>query len=299
MSCTRIAIIGFGEVGATFARAMKEHGADIAVYDALLDDSEKGKSVRARIENAGLRATSLEQAVRSAQYVLAMVTTMAARSAAAAAAQVLRPGQVYVDMNSTSPSAKQDIAAIIAPSGADFVEAAIIGAIGVSGARTEILTGGPRSPEVAQALTELGLRVSHYAEEIGKASMFKMLRSIFSKGMEALLLETMIAGQSAGIADDLWADMTRLFQQNGFEAVASNWMTTHAIAYERRFHEMEQVVETMEEIGVEPVMTRATEAFFRRSTSIELRREFPERPTSKDDVVRYLQKQLERSAKSH
>ena len=36
--------------------------------------------------------------------------------------------------------------------------------------------------------------------------MFKMLRSVFSKGMEALLIEFLVAAERAGIRADLWAE---------------------------------------------------------------------------------------------
>ena len=38
-------------------------------------------------------------------------------------------------------------------------------------------------------------------------------------------------------------------EKKSFAAIGANWMQTHAIAYERRYHEMVQVTETMREIG--------------------------------------------------
>ena len=101
----------------------------------------------------------------------------------------LKSGKLYIDLNSTAPDVKVKIAEIIQPTGADFVEGAILGAVGVTGAKTRILTAGEKGKDTAQTLSELGLNVSYYGPNIGQASMFKMLRSIFSKGLEALMLE--------------------------------------------------------------------------------------------------------------
>ena len=51
----------------------------------------------------------------------------------------LRPGQTYCDLNSTAPSVKLQLDDLLKPSGAGFVEGAILGAIGVTGAGTHIL----------------------------------------------------------------------------------------------------------------------------------------------------------------
>jgi 3-hydroxyisobutyrate dehydrogenase-like beta-hydroxyacid dehydrogenase len=204
----------------------------------------------------------------------------------------LKPGQVYVDLNSTSPAVKIDADKIIQPTGAHFVEGAILGAVGATGAATHVLTGGAAGREVAETLTRLGLHVSFYSEEIGKASMFKMLRSIFSKGLEALILELLIAGKRAGIEKDLWKDVADFMANNPFERVAANWTQSHAVAYDRRYHEMVQVRQTLREIGLDPMMTAATETFFDRSRAIGLDKAFPKKPDSMDAVVAFMEKRL-------
>ena len=126
-----------------------------------------------------------------------------------------------------------EVGEIIRTSGADFVEGAILGAVGATGAGTHILVGGERGREVADFMT-----------------------------------------------------------RNPFDRVAPNWVRTHAVAYERRYHEMVQVAETMRELGVEPVMTSGTEAFFRRSLSLGLKDGFPEKPSSMGAVIDFMEKRL-------
>jgi 3-hydroxyisobutyrate dehydrogenase-like beta-hydroxyacid dehydrogenase len=205
---------------------------------------------------------------------------------------MLRKGQVYVDLNSTSPSVKVNLDEVIRKTGAHFVEGAILGAVGATGTATHVLTGGAKGQEIAETLTALGLNVSFYSKEIGKASMFKMLRSIFSKGMEALILELLIAGRRAGIEKDLWKDVSDFMSRTPFDRVASNWTRSHAVAFERRYHEMVQVRETMREIGLDPILTMATEAFFDRSRALGLDQAFPEKPEAAEAVVEYIERRL-------
>ncbi|MGH7263866.1 MAG: DUF1932 domain-containing protein [Candidatus Rokuibacteriota bacterium] len=287
MTSLRVGFIGFGEVASVLAGPLCAHGASVSAYDVLLDRG----GVQALEKRAGaldVRFRPLAELTADADHLLSTVTTDAAVGAARACAGHLRPGQVYLDLNSTAPSVKIEIERIVRPSGAAFVEGAILGAVGATGARTRILTGGPHGREVAETLAASGLRVAYYSPVVGQASTFKMLRSIFSKGLEALILELRLAGRRAGIERDLWDDVLELMTESPFERVAGNWVRTHAVASARRHAEMAQVMETMRELGIEPVMTAATLAFFARSRALPWADTFAEKPDSVDAVVTFL-----------
>ena len=277
----RIAFIGFGEVAAAFSAALAARGAQISAYDVRGDK-------RAAAEQLGVTFGDLAETLRGVQYVVSTVTTSVAREASQQCVPHLRAGQTYLDLNATSPERKKRIGETIAPSGAAFVEGALLGAVGVTGANTEILLGGPHARRAERELAgALGLNARFYSEEIGKASMFKMLRSVFSKGMEALLIEFLVAGERAGIRDDLWAEVKTLFATQPFEKVALNWVRTHAGAHARRYEEVKQVVGVLHELGLQPTVTHATEAFFKRSGSLGLAP-----AQSADDVVRLFSEKL-------
>jgi 3-hydroxyisobutyrate dehydrogenase-like beta-hydroxyacid dehydrogenase len=232
-----------------------------------------------------VRFVSLAELVANSDWILSTVTTGVAESVARSAAPHLAKGKNYVDLNATSPSVKQAIAKIVAPTGAHFVEGAILTAVGVTGARTRVLIGDEEGPAAAEALAGLGLNTGFYGREIGRASAFKLLRSIFSKGLEALLLEFLAAGRRAGLQTEVWREVVDLFAQNSFERVAENWIRTHATAHERRYHEVVQVAEEMRALGLDPVMTDATEAFFRRSVAAGLKETFAGQPATVDTVI--------------
>jgi 3-hydroxyisobutyrate dehydrogenase-like beta-hydroxyacid dehydrogenase len=290
----KIGLIGFGEVGSTFCEAMREIGTEILVYDILLDDAASVNRTRKMIETAGLSYSSLESVVTHSECIMSTVLTQTAKEVATSSAEYLTAGQIFIDLNSTSPEVKIEIGKIIESTQADFVEGAILGAVGATGANTRILTAGKKGKYVADVLNNIGLNATFYSSEIGKASMFKMLRSIFSKGLETIILELLIAGKRAGIDKDLWHDVTDFMSKKSFEDIAVNWIKTHPLAYERRYHEMVQVLETMKEIGIEPIMTTSTKDFFKRSTSLELTEIFDRKPDSFEEVIDLLEKRLKK-----
>lgn len=288
MSGEVIGFIGFGEVASVFSRAMIENGAQIRVYDSLLETEKGAEVVKNRIQASGIHTSSLEELVMECDPIISTVTTQAAKDVAEECAVLLKPGQLYIDMNSTSPDAKVELGEIVQRSGADFVEGVILGAVGATDVKTRLLTAGIRGKEAAGLLNRLGLNAAFYSPDIGKAAMFKMLRGIFSKGLEALLLEVLISGKRASIDRDLWRDIVDFMEEKPFEQVASNWIQSHAVAYERRYWEVKQILETMQEIGVEPIMTSATEAVFERSYKMGLAEAFPRKPGTNEEVIDYL-----------
>jgi len=295
MSSVKIGFIGFGEVASIFSKEMSNKGAEIRVYDILISQKNGLEIIRNRILNNNIQINSLKEVIINSDYIISTVHSQFAKNVAKECAQYLKPNNIYIDLNSTSPFVKIEISRIIESSKADFVEGAILGAVGITGPKTHALATGGKGKEVAEIFTNLGLNFSYYSPEIGKASMFKMLRSIFSKGIEAILLEFLIAGKKAGMEKDLWKDIISFLSEKSFDKIAANWMQTHALAYERRYHEITQVVETMKELGIEPIMTSGTEAFFRRSLSLGLKENFLKKPDSFEEVIDFMEKKTNKT----
>lgn len=292
MNVPQIGVIGFGEVGSTFSNKMAERGASVRVYDTLLEERGGKQLLQSRIKHRNVALVTRQTMLSQSDVILSVVPTQAAEEVAVQIAEDIKPEQTYVDLNSTSPTAKKRISRIIQTTGAMFIEGAILGAVGATGAQTHILIAGEKGEQVAEALEGLGLNTTFYDVEIGKASAFKMLRSVFSKGLEALLLEMMIAGKRAGIEVDLWEDVIDYVLENPFESVAENWICSHAVAHERRYFELLQVTKTMIELGVKPLMTSATEAFFERSISLDFDKAFPTKPVAYMDVVDFMSERI-------
>ncbi|MEJ2014006.1 MAG: DUF1932 domain-containing protein, partial [Anaerolineales bacterium] len=145
----------------------------------------------------------------------------------------------------------------------------------------------------AETLCGLGLAFEAFSEQVGRASTFKMLRSVFSKGLEVILIEMLIAGEKVGIADELWNDITAFMDAKAFGTIAANWITSHAVAHERRYHEMQQVRETLLSLSVDPLLTQATESFFERSGTLGLEHLFDEKPSEWKAVVVAMMQALE------
>ena len=282
METKRIGFIGFGEVGRVFALEMRSKGAEVFYYDVVQKKPEPRISF-----------LPLSELIDRCDVILSTASTHRAVEIAEEAVPHLRAGKIYADMNSTSGPMKDRIGRVIEPSGADFVEGAILSAVGEAGAKASILVCGKRGEEFSGLMNQLGLvNLKYFSPRIGEASQVKMIRSVFSKGIECLLLEMLIAGRRADVAEYLWKDIVDFMTKNSFERVAENWIRTHSVAFERRYHEMVQVVETLKEMGVEPLMTKGTLDFFGRSRALGLEKAFETKPESFWEVPSYMEREL-------
>lgn len=271
---------------------MAARGVEVFAYDVLLEEEGGLETLRRRAGESQVRFASCAEVASSADYVLSTAATQVAVEIARTWAAYLSPGQTFVDLNSTAPQVKIAIGELIAPSGAAYVEGAIMGAVGATGAETRILLGGARAGQAAAVLRQVGLNAAFYSEEVGRASMFKMLRSVLSKGLEALLIEFLVAARRAGMEGELWEELREMTAKAPFDRLAANWVQTHAVAYERRYHEMVQVEETLRDLGLDPVVTAATVDLFRRSRTLGLDEAFPDKPDRVSDVIAFVDERL-------
>lgn len=292
----RIGFVGFGEVGSRFAEALLAGGAQVFVYDALREEPGGEEKLRARARGTMPSLVRLDSLIEHAEILLSTVTADVALAVARTCAPGLRKGQVYIDLNATAPAVKREIGAVVSKAGADFVEGAILPAVGVMGAKSAVLLCGARAAEIATRMSALGLNFMPYGEQIGKASSFKMLRSVFSKGLEALLVECRLAGRRAGVEEDLWREIVATLDAASFEEVGGNWVRTHGTAHARRYHEMVQVASVLRELGVEAPMTEATVKLFERSTRLGLKDQFSAAPARASDVIEALDLRMKSAA---
>jgi 3-hydroxyisobutyrate dehydrogenase-like beta-hydroxyacid dehydrogenase len=292
----RVGLIGYGEVGRSIGLGLKSQGIEVAAYDKGYDTPPFSDLIQKRAREAGVPlVTSVAEVVKVSDLILAMVPGGAAVAAAAEAAAVLKQGQMYADLGTATPPAKEQMAALVEPSGAVFVDAAIMGSPQRDRHSVPMLASGRDAEGFRDLVTPFGMKVSVVGDRPGRAAAIKMFRSIFMKGLEALTIETLLACETWGVTDAVMGSINTTFgKMRWFPEQTNVMVTTDAIHAGRRAHEMDMVMETMEAVGVEPRMTRATAAFIHWSASLGLKEHFGgEIPAHWEEVVAEIVKRTE------
>jgi 3-hydroxyisobutyrate dehydrogenase len=257
-SLSRIGLIGFGEVGQMLARELgASRGLHIAAFDIAFHDRNSAPTRAAQALGIAAAATAAE-AVAEAQLVVSAVTASSALDAASSVTQHLRSGAFFLDLNSVAPGTKRQASAIIEAAHGHYVEAAVMSPVHPKRLGTPILLGGTHAADFLAIAQELGLNATVFSDAVGPASAVKMCRSIMVKGLEALSLECFLAARRAGVDADVVASLQQSFPGLNWAAMGEynlERMTTHGI---RRAAEMREVVKTVEELGIAPLLAIAT-----------------------------------------
>ena len=151
----RIGIIGYGEVGKTFATGLKiKPGIEsVSVWDLKFADALLQKKELAHAQGAGVAACPSMQALcAQADWLISAVTASNTLAVAQEAAKFIKPGTLFLDLNSASPGTKQQASKAIEAAGGQYVEAGVMTSIPPYGIRVPMLLGGPQADALATRL---------------------------------------------------------------------------------------------------------------------------------------------------
>jgi 3-hydroxyisobutyrate dehydrogenase len=211
--------------------------------------------------------------VEKAEVILSVVTPDASLSAAQEAASHLCPGKTYLDLTSSFPEDMKAASALVEPTGARFVDGAIMGALPISGHKVLIYAAGSHAEEAARFLNQRGMNIQPVGQEPGRASAIKLILSISSKGLEALLVETLLAAHHYGVEEQVLSAFHQFFVK-GLGAAIDRFVGSDAVHSGRRVKEMESSVQLLKNLGVDPIMTEAIVRRLKWSASLGLKEYF-------------------------
>lgn len=230
-----VAVISPGDMGSAVGRRLREAG--LRVVTSLAGRTQRTRSLTADsgIEDAG----SLAAAVRQADVLLSILPPGRALELAKAVGR--DAGPLYVDCNAVSPATARAIGSAV---GGRYIDAGIIG----SPDAPRFYASGPDAAELA----ELPLDVRVLAGEIGQASALKMCYAALTKGLTALLTESMVTAEVLGVSEALRSELAD--SQPMFLAGARHGLPGMVPKAYRWIAEMEQIAATFEAAGLTPRM---------------------------------------------
>jgi 3-hydroxyisobutyrate dehydrogenase-like beta-hydroxyacid dehydrogenase len=291
-----IGFIGFGEVGRLFARGLADAGGPpVFAWDIELEDPARRDRVASRAKAAGATVCSgPAELARNAGLLVSVVVSSAAVSAARNLAPHVGPEHIYLDLNSTSPQVKQEIARVVDASGARFVEGAVMAAVPSLGMKVPILLCGKAAGELVARLAPYGMNLEDFGPEIGRATATKMFRSVVVKGLEALLLECALGAERYGVTERVLDYVEAGYPGLNWNRLAHFLLGRTAIHGERRGHEMLEVADTLRALGIEPFMSEAAARRLLDAASHDLKRRFEDAPPADyHEVIRAIREPVE------
>jgi len=203
---TVIGIIAQGTMGSGIGRRLRESGAEVRT---LLSGRSPASAERARA--AGMIAAADERTLLDgADFFLSILPPGEAEPLARRLAPTLKAldrKPVYIDCNAVSPQTAVHIGEVIAPTGAHFLDAGIIGGPPRPGYSPAIYASGPAAQQTA-VLRDWGIDWRVIEGPIGAASGVKMSYAGITKGTTAIAAAMLLGAARFGCAEALIAELS-------------------------------------------------------------------------------------------
>jgi 3-hydroxyisobutyrate dehydrogenase-like beta-hydroxyacid dehydrogenase len=271
-----IGFIGFGEAGFAIAKGLHEAGVE-RIFFTHRNRRDPGRAALAAKRGWEAGAVALDSAgvlAARCDYLLSVVPPDASRAVAEEIAPFLGPGKVYLDLTSSSPEVMERAASLIEAKGAVFIDGALMGPVPAEGHRVLTFVSGAQAEEAAATLNRYGMNLRPVGPESGQASAIKLIVSIATKGFGGLLVEMLLAAHHFRVEETVLKVLNDQFFGRGLEYVVDRFVGSDAVYAERRAVEMEASLSLLKQLGIDPVMVRATVERLKWSASLGLSAKF-------------------------
>ena len=242
-----VAILGLGEAGSHFARDLAALGIKVQGWDP---------APKRVLPEGFVLAKSNAAAVQGADIVFSVNLSEVSSTVAQEILPVLQTRQLFLEMNTSAPAKKQQIAQMLAPSGVQFVDLAIMAPVPPTGIRTPMLAAGPGAALFQQKMAAYPLQIEVLPDAaVGTAAQLKLLRSIVYKGIAGVIYEAVQAGKVFGEEKYIREQIRSII--GGKDELIDRFVEgtyTHAA---RRKEEMAAVVDMLEANGLTARMAEA------------------------------------------
>ncbi|MCJ8139870.1 DUF1932 domain-containing protein [Falsirhodobacter halotolerans] len=247
----RVLVVGYGAAGRPIADGLASSGANVTAVDGVVPDDSNVPVLPRLPEDLG--AWDLVITVVTSAATLALARDIAAR-----------PGTPPVlDLSSSPADLMAQVHRLL---GDRLVDGVILGAVALGRHRTPLLFAGGPAGQVADMLAPLGCRITVLPDAgIGDAGKLKLLRSVFTKGIEALVVELHQVASAMGQVERLPKVLADL-EEGSFHALTQEMLRTHPRHAARRLHEIEDAQAAIHGVGLASPMTDAAHAVFERTS---------------------------------
>ncbi len=250
--------IGFGEASYSIAKGLKSEGAtDIRAFDIMQDQEPQCQLIRKRAEEVGVQLMgSVEEAVEGAEIVFSINSPKVCVSVAKGIVPFLKAGQTLIDCNAAAPTSMQEIAELPFAEGALFCDAGMMGSVPASGHKIKMFLSGNGAQHFHDVMEPYHFVNTVLDAPAGGASAIKMFKSVWSKGIPQLIIESLMPAAKYGVYEQAIQGIKNPFKGN-VEEECQLLVYRTMIHAGRRISEMEFVAETIEKLGLDASMSRA------------------------------------------
>lgn len=243
----KFGFIGFGEVSYTLSKILLSYG-----FEVLSSTEGRSKKTKELVKSIDITVLdSFEEVARESDILIS------ANSPQSALAVALKYGPltdgIYLDFNNISPNTAKQIANYLGDE--HFIDSSIMGR--VSSDELHLYFSGRRAEEFEANMRNfiksndypknVKVNIKVVSDEIGDVSKLKIIRSSYTKGVSALLVETFETAEKLGLSEDLW-EILSLTENRDFESSAKSRISSSKRKPKRKYEELMEVLEFLDDV---------------------------------------------------
>ena len=243
----KFGFIGFGEVSFTLSKILLSYG-----FEVLTSTEGRSKKTKELVKSLDLTVLdSFEEVARESDILIS------ANSPQSALAVALKYGSltdgIFLDFNNISPNTAKQIENYITDE--HFIDSAIMGR--VSSEELHLYFSGRKAEEFVANMrdfirnnesdSDVRVNIKVVSDEIGDVSKLKILRSSYTKGVSALLVETFETAEKLGLSEELW-EILALTENRDFISSSKSRISSSKRKSKRKYEELMEVLEFLDDV---------------------------------------------------
>ncbi len=262
----KFGFIGFGEVSYTLSKILLSYG-----FEVLTSTEGRSKKTKELVKSLDIPVLDSFEDVAQESDIL-----ISANSPQSALAVALKYGSltqgIFLDFNNISPNTAKQIENYL--SDEHFIDSSIMGRVSseelnlyFSGRKAEEFVSNMRNfIRDTDAPSNVKVNIKVVSDEIGDVSKLKILRSSYTKGVSALLVETFETAEKLGLSEELW-EILSLTENRDFETSAKSRIASSKRKSKRKYEELIEVLEFLDDVDKKrksKIMALATKEKFEK-----------------------------------
>jgi len=257
---TVLGFVGFGEVASCFAKGLHEtEQVSLYAYDV---DTEKARSTANSIGGFVTIVDSLQALFNQTHNIIVAVPSRFNESCFEIIFQCHHSNLLLMDFSSSLPEMKKRISEKSEMCHCRYVDVAVMGSVPKLLHKTPLYISGPYVKDMEELFSNFQMSMKTTGEGIGDASTIKLCRSVYMKGLAALLLETKQVSDRLGVTEYVLSSISENLDNQPFINYAErlvNGAYKHSV---RQRDEVDECLQLITHHGMEGTMTKATLDFF-------------------------------------
>ena len=258
----KLGFIGFGEASANIVKGLvSEMMTEIIIFDA---DVLKARSQLKQIENNSeiSVASAIKDVVLDSDIIFSVVPGRVDKDVFELILKNNIKNKLFVDMCTVLPEVKKDISVAVENAGNKYVDVAVMGSVPKLLHKVPMLVSGSGASDFLDAMKEYNMNISIIGDNSGDASIIKLCRSIYMKGLAALLIELDEVSSAYGVKNEVFESIANSMDSDDFISYTNRLIHSTKRHCIRRMEEIEDCIIMIRNKNLLGAMTEGTKKVY-------------------------------------